>query len=115
MVRQGLRSILASNLNIEVVAEAANGVEALCSVEQHRPSVVVMDINMPEMNGIEATARITAQFPDIHVIGLSVNADDDNQEAMRKAGATILLTKESAVEHLYEAISAMKLKGNVHM
>jgi signal transduction histidine kinase/CheY-like chemotaxis protein len=109
MVRQGLRSILASNPIIEIVAEAADGVEALCCVEQHRPAVVVMDINMPNMNGIEATARLTARYPEIHVIGLSVNAGGENQEAMRRAGATMLLTKEAAVEHLYEAIqSAMK-------
>jgi DNA-binding NarL/FixJ family response regulator len=66
--------------------------------------VVIMDINMPRLNGIEATSRIKAQYPDIRVIGLSVNAGPNNKEAMLKAGADMLLTKEAAVEELYRGI-----------
>ena len=73
-------------------------------VGQLRPAAVVMDINMPNMDGIEATTRIKARYPEIQVIGLSVNAGHENQEAMRKAGASILLTKEAAVEQLYGTI-----------
>lgn len=65
-----------------------------------------MDINMPRLNGIQATARIKEQFPHIVVIGLSVNADSENQDAMKKAGAACLLTKEAAVNELYQAIHA---------
>ena len=61
---------------------------------------------MPRLNGIEATARIKEEFPHIVVIGLSVNADGENQEAMKTAGAACLLTKEAAVNELYEAIRA---------
>jgi len=104
MVRQGLRSILTGYSNMEIVGEAANGVEALCAVEQHRPTVVIMDINMPRMDGIEATARIKARYPEIFVIGLSVNAGSENQQAMQNAGAAALLTKEAVVEQLYGAI-----------
>ena len=59
---------------------------------------------MPKMNGIEATAQIRSRYPSVTVIGLSVQAGGANEEAMRNAGATILLTKEAAVEELYKAI-----------
>jgi PAS domain S-box-containing protein len=104
MVRQGLRSILSDYPEIEIVGEANDGIEALCSVEQHRPAVVMMDINMPNMDGIEATARIKARYPDIQIIGLSVNAGSKNQEAMQRCGAAILLSKESVAEGLHDAI-----------
>jgi signal transduction histidine kinase/DNA-binding NarL/FixJ family response regulator len=104
MVRQGLRSLLTSYPDIQIVAEAADGLEALSVVDEHRPNVVVMDINMPKMDGIEATARIKARYPHIAVVGLSVNTGRENQEAMLKAGAAMLLTKEAAVEQLYDVI-----------
>jgi DNA-binding NarL/FixJ family response regulator len=63
-----------------------------------------MDINMPKLNGIEATAKIKREHPDVAVIGLSVNAETANQEAMKKAGASLLLPKEGVVEELYNAI-----------
>jgi len=110
MMRQGLRSVLESYPDVEVVGEASDGMEAVAFVEKLNPNVVVMDINMPKMNGIEATARIKASYPDILVIGLSVNANADNQETMMNAGATMLLTKEAAVDELYHAIQKT-LKG----
>ncbi len=104
MVRQGLRAVLEAYPDIELVGEAANGEEAVALVEKSRPSIVVMDINMPRMNGIEATGRIKAKYPDTCIIGLSVNADADNQERMKAVGAVMLLTKEAAVDELYRAI-----------
>jgi signal transduction histidine kinase/ActR/RegA family two-component response regulator len=104
MVRQGLRSLLEGFPNIEVIGEASNGAEAVDLTEQLKPAAVVMDINMPLMNGIVATAKIKQGHPEIVVIGLSVNASTDNQDAMQKAGASLLLTKEAAVEQLYGAI-----------
>jgi CheY-like chemotaxis protein/anti-sigma regulatory factor (Ser/Thr protein kinase) len=104
MMRQGLRTMLESYADVQVVGEACNGEEALASVEQVRPTVVVMDINMPKLNGIEATARLKNSYPDLIVIGLSVNAEEENQEAMKRAGASRLITKEAAVEQLYAAI-----------
>ncbi len=101
MVRQGLRSVLDSYSDVEVVGEASNGEDAVAAVEQLRPQVVVMDINMPTMNGIEATSRIKARHPETIVIGLSVNADGENRQAMAVAGAATLLTKEAAVDLLY--------------
>ena len=104
MVRQGLRSVLEGFPDVNVVGEASNGQEAVDLTEQLRPSAVVMDINMPCMNGIEATAKIKTRHPDVVVIGMSVNASSDNHDAMRTAGASMLLTKEAAVDQLYGAI-----------
>ena len=101
MMREGLRTVLESYDDVEIVGEASNGEDALALVEQLRPSLVVMDINMPGMNGIDATARITKTYPDIPVIGLSVNATGNNVQAMLKAGAVFLLTKEAAVNELH--------------
>jgi len=107
MMRQGLRSVLEAHPDIEIVGEASDGDEALAMVHSLQPAVVVMDINMPRLNGIEATARIKAQYPGIRVIGLSVNAGPNNREAMLKAGADMLLTKEAAVEELYRGIQSV--------
>jgi PAS domain S-box-containing protein len=106
MVRQGLRSVLDSYADVEVVGEAADGEEAVASVDRLQPSIVVMDINMPRKNGIEATAEIKARDPEVIIIGLSVNTAGDLQAAMLQAGAAMLLTKEAAVEELYAAIVA---------
>ena len=104
MMRQGLRSVLEAHADIQIVGEASDGHEAVEMADALQPAVVIMDINMPRLNGIEATARIKAQYPDIRVIGLSVNAGPNNKEAMLKAGADMLLTKEAAVEELYRGI-----------
>lgn len=90
--------------DIHVVGEACNGREAVELAEQLKPTVVVMDINMPVMNGIEATDHIKTHHPHIIVIGMSVNANGENQHAMKRAGASMLLTKEAAAEQLYISI-----------
>lgn len=107
MMRQGLRTMLESYADVQVVGEACNGEEALTSVERVHPTVVVMDINMPKLNGIKATARLKARYPDLIIIGLSVNAEEENQKAMKRAGASRLITKEAAVEQLYAAIKGI--------
>jgi CheY-like chemotaxis protein len=104
MVRQGLKSVLDAYADIKVVGEAADGEAAVRLASELLPTVVLMDINMPGCNGIVATQRIKAQYPDIRVIGLSVDADGHNQGAMLNAGAYSLMTKEAAVEQLYSMI-----------
>jgi CheY-like chemotaxis protein len=110
MVRQGLRSVMEAFPGIEIIGEASNGHEALKLVETRRPAVVLMDINMPKLNGIDATARIKSEHPEIAVIGLSVNAEKTNQQAMKKAGASMLLPKEAVVDELYNAILSVSTK-----
>jgi len=104
LVREGIRSLLESYGDIQVVGEASNGIEAIILVEQLRPNIVLMDVNMPKMNGIEATAQITSGYPDTIVIGLSVNANPENQKTMQRAGAVLLIQKEEAADRLYDAI-----------
>lgn len=104
MVRQGLRAVLQSYPNIEVVGEAGNGEEAILNVARLQPTVVLMDIGMPSLDGIGATRLIKTQHPQIAVLGLSVNAPSYQVEAMLKAGAFEVMTKEKAVDELYGAI-----------
>ena len=112
MVRQGLRSVLDAYKDIQVVGEAHDGAEAVRLVDELQPQVVVMDINMPKMNGIEATTHIKAHWPETIVVGISVNTGDDNGNAMRGAGAAVLLNKDAAVDDLYRTIQDV-LKTNV--
>ncbi|MDT3778822.1 response regulator transcription factor [Nitrospira sp. MA-1] len=104
VVRQGLRSLLGAFSDIEVVGEAGDGIEAIRLTASLQPDVVVMDINMPKMNGIEATRQIRHHHPGIHVIGLSVRQDKETEQAMRGAGAAAYLSKESAGQELYRLI-----------
>lgn len=116
IVRQSLRSVLETYPDFQVVGEACNGEDALQGVRELEPSVVVMDINMPKLNGIEATARIKRTYPQVVVVGLSVNASEQTRAAMTAAGASTLLTKEAAVEQLYEEIkeSVLRRSSAIH-
>ena len=106
MVRQEIRGILENHEDMQVIGEASDGREAVRLADCLLPGIVVMDINMPKMNGIEATREITTRHPEIIVIGLSVNANEQIHQAMISAGAARFLTKEAAVDWLYEAIRA---------
>lgn len=104
MVRQGLKAVLNAYADIELVGEAGTGEEAVRLVDRLRPAVVVMDLNLPKLDGVEATRQIKSRYPETIVIGISVNPTKENEEAMRRAGAVGLLSKEAAVEQLYETI-----------
>jgi signal transduction histidine kinase len=103
-VRQGLAELLQAQGDIDIVAQAADGAEALELAREHRPDVVVMDITMPRMNGIDATRAIRTQLPEIRVIGLSMHEQSDMAAAMRAAGAETFLTKSGPVEDLLAAL-----------
>ena len=103
IVRQGLKTLLQSYSNLEIIGEAANGEEAVSLAALMHPSVIVMDINMPKMTGIEATTRIKAQAPHLPILGLSVNSKE-YEKAILSAGAEAIISKEEAVDRLYRAI-----------
>jgi len=104
MVREGLRSLLESYADVQVVGEARTGREAIEASAQLRPDVVIMDINMPDMDGIEATVQIKRRQPTTIIVGLSVNADQQSITAMVNAGAAMMITKEAAMNELYDAV-----------
>src|SRR6202162_3937659 len=87
VVRQGFKMILAAQPDMEIVGEAGNGREAVELAEQLRPDVVVMDVAMPELNGIEATRRLAASTPRTRVIALSMHKDSVYVREMLRAGA----------------------------
>ncbi len=104
MVREGFRSLIESDPQLEVAGEAANGEEAVELARLLQPDVIVMDINMPRMNGIEATRRIKSEMPHIAIIGLSVHDDRGLTASMLDAGAACYLTKGGPSEDLARAI-----------
>ncbi len=104
MVRQGLRSILEVYQDISVIGEAADGEEAVELARLFSPDVVVMDVNMPKMDGIGAIRRIKAQQPATLIVGLSLSKSDQVEPLLLQAGASHFVSKDSAAERLYEAI-----------
>ncbi len=107
IVRDGLRSLLEKHSGMEVIAEAADGRSALKLVRELKPDVIVMDITMPDLNGIEATRQITSGYPNVKVIALSVHSDKRFVLGMLQAGATGYLLKDCAFEELADAIRAV--------
>jgi len=108
LVRQGVKSLLESYPDVTVIGEAADGQQAVVLAAQLAPSLVLMDVNMPRMDGIEATRRLTDEWPEIPVIGLSVNDAPHVVEAMTAAGAVAVVSKDTAPERLYEAVLAAR-------
>jgi LuxR family maltose regulon positive regulatory protein len=104
LLRGGLRSLLEEEDDLTVVGEAANGREAVTLVRQLTPDVVVMDVTMPEVDGIEATRLVTAEFPEVRVIALTIHGGKRFVENMLGAGAAGYLLKDSAPEELVEAV-----------
>jgi len=111
IVRKGLRSLLDKETGIKVVGEAEDGREAIAKAEELHPDVVVMDIAMPELNGLEATRQIKKRFPDMKIIILTMHTNEEYVLQTLKAGASGYLVKKAAPAELISAINAIN-KGN---
>ncbi|WP_313812479.1 response regulator transcription factor [Glutamicibacter sp.] len=104
LLRMGFRLILEGEADIHVVGEAADGVEALAQTQALRPDVILMDVRMPNMDGIEATERIASQFPDTKIIILTTFDLDEYAFSGLQAGASAFLLKDVAPEDLVSAV-----------
>lgn len=104
IVRQGLRALLEKESDMIIVAEAEDGRQAVQVVKNTRPDIVIMDIALPIMNGIEATRRIKSEFPEIEVLALSMNMDKRYVTELFNVGANGYLIKDCAAEELVTAI-----------
>ena len=102
--RAGMVSILADLSDIELVGQAADGAEAITAADELQPDVVLMDLRMPGIGGIEATTRITAAHPDIAVVVLTMDDDDDSVFAALRAGARGYLLKEADADDVHRAV-----------
>jgi PAS domain S-box-containing protein len=108
VMRQGLIRLISGQPEIQIVGEAANGLEALELARQLRPDVIVMDVSMPEMDGIQATRRIKAQMPEIRIVGLSMYEDEQIVQNMREAGAETFISKTASSAELLKAIYGLR-------
>jgi len=113
IIREGLKSLLEIR-GITVSAIAKNGREAIESAILHQPDLVIMDISMPDLNGVEATAAIRREVPHTKIIGLSMHSGKNIIDKMFSSGASGYILKDSAFEELYDAIQEV-LKGNFYL
>jgi DNA-binding NarL/FixJ family response regulator len=104
IMRYTLRSVLKEHADIEIVDEAIDGEDAVARAKALQPEIVLMDINMPKLDGIAATRRIMEEVFSITVVGLSVHGEGQSINAMLRAGAVTVIAKERAIEDLYNAI-----------
>ncbi len=104
VVREGTRRLLESQEDFEVVGEASDGIEAVELAKKYKPEIIIMDVSMPRLNGIEATKQIKAIYPNIAILVLTGYDDDEYVFALLEAGAAGYLLKEASGEELIEAI-----------
>ncbi len=114
MVRKGLVSLLQAEEGFEIVGEADDGRVAVQMASQLQPDVVVMDLRMPNLNGIDATRQILGESPKTKIIGLSANSDSRSATEMLRAGATGYVFKQSAFEELATAIRTV-MAGEIYL
>lgn len=111
IMRQGLCSLLESQPDIEVIGQADDGYNAIELVREMQPDIVITDVTMPNLNGMDATRQITALFPKVKVIGLSGHADNYFAAAMLKAGASAYVLKNCLFDELLAAIQVVSRGG----
>jgi len=114
VVRTGLKAFLETKEGFEVVGEAGSGVEAVAQALQLKPDVVIMDITMPYLDGLQATRQLKELLPEVQVLALTVHEDKQYLFEMMSAGASGYLSKQSAAEELVAAVHAVAL-GNVYL
>ena len=107
-VRQGLRTILQLSDDFEVVGEACNGLEAIRAAEELKPEVVLMDLEMPVLGGLEATRRIKEQHPEIGVVIITIHGSEDVRQQAARAGSDAFFEKEAPTEYLIAAIREIR-------
>lgn len=112
LFREGVKRILDFEPSFEVVAEGNDGIEAVELVEKNHPDVVLMDINMPNINGVEATRQLIEEFPDAKVIILSIHDDENYVTHALKTGASGYLLKEMDADDLIEAVKVVAAGGS---
>jgi DNA-binding NarL/FixJ family response regulator len=114
IVREGLRGLLEKQKDFEIIAEARNGREAVRLCQQLQPDIVVMDITMPDLNGIDATRHILDEVPNVKVIALSMHSDKQFVDGMLRAGVKGYLLKDCASEELILCIQTVR-SGRVYL
>ena len=114
LVRAGIAAILRTLPGVEVVAEATNGHEALRLIKESRPTLVLTDISMPSLNGMEVLARITKEYPEIRVLMLSMYIDEEHVRSALQCGAAGFLSKDSSPTELAMAIEAVE-RGDFYL
>ena len=111
LFREGLRALFASEGDIDVVGEASDGEEAVAKAVELRPHVVVMDLMMPKLNGIEATRRIRAQLPEVKVLVLSMYDDEEHVQRLLAGGASGYMLKKATSDELVRALREVVAGG----
>lgn len=112
VIRKRVRSILERHPNFEVIAEAQDGAKAVEEAQKLKPDVVVLNVNMPVLNGLEAAREIKAKIPQSAIVILSLNADRRLIEEAKKVGACAYVAKSKAAEALVQAIEAAIASGD---
>ena len=112
MFRSGLKSLIALQNDMEIVGEAENGQDAVSKTRMLHPDVILMDVSMPVMDGIEATRRIITELPDTKILALSMSSDARSRSDMMRAGARKYLLKDGDIEELTAAIRDAADSGN---
>ncbi len=114
LFRAGLHALLANKPDIEVIGEAADGDTAVHLVSEFQPDLVLMDVSMPRLNGIEATRRIKERYPETFVLALTVHEDESMLREMIRAGASGYIVKRAVESELINAIQAV-MQGNLYV
>jgi DNA-binding NarL/FixJ family response regulator len=107
LMRDGIAALLTRVPGLEIVGEASDGLQAIRMIPKHNPNLILMDIGMTPMNGLDATARITNEYPDVRVVILSMHANEEYVLKALRAGASGYLLKDTKKEELIEALTAV--------